>query len=194
MKFLMLIAAALGLSACVFVNAETKGLVPGKGTEMKTDTFDGVSLLGGGEIIIRHGKTHTFLNTGSENAWKISTRDGDLILGCPDPCKGNKQRTAIITTPHLESLSLKGGGDIDIEGDFPDSDNFSIALQGGGDINAYAIDAKSVNVSIMGGGDIKVSASDTLNVSIMGGGDVSYRGSPDVTKSVLGGGDIHPDR
>ena len=192
MKYLALILATTALSACVFSDAGADSLVPAVDRQMELSDFDSIELLGGGDITIRYDSEYSFTNTGSPEVWKLTLEKGNLVLGCPkDQCKGRITRTAVITLPRLENLSLKGGGDITVEGDFPASDSLNISLFGGGDIDAYAIDAEDVNISIKGGGDISVSASDNLNISILGGGDISYRGSPRVSKSIIGGGDVH---
>ena len=182
MKTLTLAGATIALSITAYAIAQTTSGDP-------VAPFDGIELLGGADIEIVYGETHAFENTGDDNAWKLRRDGSTLVLDCPKPCR-NKKRTAIITTPSLEDLELKGGGDIEVRGAFPPSNVFNIALMGGGDIDAAAITADTVNVAIMGGGDIDVSAIQELNASIMGGGEITYTGSPDVSKTILGGGRI----
>lgn len=217
MKQLLAGGALLALGACSIAQAAPNSFVPPSDKPATLDVFDGIELLGGGDIIIRQGTSYSFENTGDPNAWEIGVDDDTLILSCPDnKCKNSKKRSAIITLPRLENLALKGGGDIIIEGEypgvhdlnmslmgggdikvtgyFPDADELNISLMGGGDIDAYNVNAEDVNVSIKGGGDISVSASDELNVSILGGGDIRYRGNPKISKSVIGGGTVRPAR
>lgn len=216
MKQIIAFSALAILGACVYAQAAPDSFVPQSAVETNLESFEGVELRGGGDITIRQGASHSFENTGSANAWEIGVLDDHLILSCPGKCNDWKRqdRTAIITLPNLEDVALKGGGDIVIEGEFPNADELNIALMGGGDIkvtgyfpsadevniaisgggdiDAFNVNAKEANIAIKGGGDITVSARDELNVSILGGGDIKYRGNPEISKSILGGGTVRP--
>ena len=191
MKHLSVGIAALTLGACTIGFAQADSFVPSDREATSLSDFDGVKLEGGGDLLILHGSDHSFENTGSENTWLLEIEDHTLVVTCQKPCRSNVTRKATITLSELQNLALVGGGDIEIKGGFPASDEFNIALTGGGDIDALDINAKEVNIALIGGGDIEVSASDELNISIVGGGDISYRGNPEVHKVVLGGGRVH---
>lgn len=190
MKALIPVTLAATLSACVIAYNGPDNLMPASDAVMTMQSFDSVSLHGGGDIVIRHAEEFSFENTGDPDVWKIAIKDEVLTLKCTKPCSGPRDRAALITLPYLENLSIKGGGDITFTGDFPQTDELNISLVGGGDIDAVAIPADDVNISIVGGGDISVSAADKLSVKIIGGGDITYIGSPEVSKSIIGGGTV----
>jgi len=192
MKLLFVGLSAFALSACVVIHASPDTLMPAGSEKVTLNDFSGIELRGGGDIEIEHGAEFTFTDTGDRHDWKIGIEKGNLVLKCDNPCTGRGRRSALITLPELENISLKGGGEIDVEGDFPDVRELNIAIHGGGDIDASDVRADEVNVSIMGGGEVDVHAVDELNVSIMGGGQINYRGTPEIHKSVLGGGGVYP--
>ena len=194
MKLLFVGAAALARSGCIVIHASPNNFTPMHWDDVETAEFDSVVLRGGGELLIRQGDGYGFENTGATDDWKIGVKDDSLILSCYSPCRGSGPRSATITLPALENIVLTGGGEINVEGDFPGARELNIAITGGGDIDAKAVPADEVNVSLTGGGEIDVTAINELNVSIIGGGQINYVGAPEVHKSVLGGGSVDPIR
>ena len=151
--------------------------------------FTNITLQGGGNIKIQHGDTFRFEDTGGSGDWKLEVKKSTLYLGCERPCRG-RGREATITIPVLEGTAIQGGGRIVLSGNFPDVDEFDVAIQGGGQIDADAVTGDEVNAAIQGGGEIFVAATSELNASIMGGGRIAYDGDPKVNKAVMGGGKV----
>ncbi len=217
MKPILVLGSALLVSACVIVTASPQGQsldIGGAGTEVEIGQFNSIELRGGGELDIEYSESFSFTDTGKSGDWDVRMDGDKLVLACDSPCNWRGDRSAKVTLPTLENLSLNGGGEIDISGPFHGSDEMNIAIKGGGDIdirddvadvdelniaimgggavNAFAVPADEVNVSLTGGGEILVTAHDELNVSIIGGGEIRYRGNPEVSRSILGGGTVRP--
>jgi len=190
MKMLFVGAAALALSGCIVIHAGPDDFEEMSWSEVENAEFDGVALRGGGDLLIRHGDAYSFENTGTADDWKVGVKDNTLIVSCDRSCRGGGTRSATITLPSLENLVITGGGEVDVEGDFPGARELNIAITGGGDIDAKAVPADEVNVALTGGGEIDVTAINELNVSIIGGGAINYVGAPEVHKTVLGGGSV----
>ncbi len=193
MKMILALAAGIGLSAALIAHAATDKIDVVKGETLKLEDVNGVSLQGGGDLIIKKGSSYKFENTSSDSNWVLEYEDGGLKIKCPKPCEGNKDRRATVTLKELKDLSIFGGGKVDVRGNFDDADEFNVVIMGGGYIDADDIPASKVNVVITGGGNISVYAKDELDVAIIGGGKVTYKGSPTIDKSIIGGGMVSKD-
>lgn len=190
MKLLAIGIAAFTLTGCIVVKASPDELFVSSFDTQPASTVDSLDIRGGIDIVIRHGDEYGFENTGTSDGWKVGYKGETLVIECDNKCRRSGNVKATVTLPYVENISVKGGGEIALEGDFPQSSELNISLVGGGEIDASAVEASEVNVSIVGGGEIDVSAIRELNVSIVGGGEINYRGDPEINRSVIGGGQV----
>lgn len=190
MKLLAIGVATLALSGCIVVKASPDDLFTSSFDDQPPSRVESLDLRGGLDITIVQGDRYGFENTGTSEGWKVGYKGDTMVVECDNKCRKSGNVKGTVTLPSLENLSVKGGGEVVVEGDFPDSSELNISLVGGGEIDTMAISSREVNVSIVGGGEIDVIALDELNVSIVGGGEINYRGTPEVHRSVIGGGEV----
>ena len=181
-RFVAVTAAALILSGAALA-----------GTDVKLAPFSGISVHGGGHVILRHG-----------TAQRVTVVKGDLskadlhvngntldISPCKNWCWGHIDFEVEIVSPKIDSLEVHGGGDLDAVGEFPRQPVLNVEVHGGGDLDSRTIPAETVNAQVHGGGDAKVKALATINAEVHGGGDLTYVGNPgQVHSETHGGGSI----
>jgi len=163
----------------------------GAATPVPLAKFKAISLVGGGEVHLRHGpEQKVTLLRGDLDLTRFEVKKGNLeIRACVRSCHDYDLAIEIVT-PDIDALAITGGGTIEAEGAFPARDGLAASVRGGGVIDAEAIRARSVAASIRGGGVIETDPRETLVASVQGGGNVRYRGDPQKTVSINGGGDV----
>lgn len=72
-------------------------------------------------------------------------------------------------------LSVKGSGDIDVEGT---CHSLTASVSGSGDIDAEDLTAQNVVVSVSGSGDAVVRAKESVKASVSGSGSIKVKGKP----------------
>ncbi|HWA90627.1 MAG TPA: DUF2807 domain-containing protein [Rhizomicrobium sp.] len=155
--------------------------------------FEQIQLRGGGHVVVRHGAAQKVsLLKGSSAYTKFWIRDGrELVIdACNDNCPHSYDLDIEIVTPDLGAASIDGGGELVVQGGFPNRDHFAAAVNGGGDLDAHAVSAASVSAAVNGGGDIEVTALKQLSAAVNGGGDITYHGDPQVSEAIRGGGSV----
>lgn len=165
-------------------------------TPVRVGAFDSIELRGGGDVVVRHGRTHSVTIVGGDpNLALIEVdRDGDLVIRpCRRSCR-NQRLSVEVVTPELDAAAISGGGTIRTEGAFPARGSLALAVNGGGTLDARSIRSDSVAGAINGGGRIRTSPARTLAASIRGGGAITYTGNPRTTVSINGGGTVTRDR
>lgn len=156
--------------------------------------FEGVSVAGGGEVVIRPGPSHGVrVVRGDPGALEItSSRRQGLRIRCrPNACRNFSPRVEV-TTPYVGALAVHGGGYMLVERGFRPQRNLALAIHGGGHIDTSALAAANVAASVVGGGNIETRAGSSLAASVRGGGAISYYGAPQVATSIQGGGSVQP--
>jgi len=177
--------------------------VKGSG-EIATETrdpgaFDGVSLSGNFNVLVRQGSTARV---------ELKADNNLLALIETKVVEGSKGRTLEISTkrgynlsttvtpqltldmPQLRAIAIAGAGDIRVEGMKTAAVDASIA--GSGDIKFVDINIERLGLKIAGSGDISATGrSGSLSVSVAGSGDVRARGleAEEVKVSIAGSGD-----
>lgn len=108
-----------------------------------------------------------------------------------------KDMTVIIRTPELESVTIDGAGDLDMNGlvrtgdfrieisgagdvkiDRIEADSFTLRISGAGDFDADDMKCISFDANVIGSGDIDVERieAETVKVNISGAGDCTLAG------------------
>ncbi len=175
------------------------------------DKFDRVKSTGSSDIFIKIGKKQKVELTCDDNIIDnmiIKVRGKTLIIESEGSFRLRKSPRIEISIPSLESMSLSGSGDVEIEGlsggEFSYKlsgsgdlcaegkvDYLEIKLSGSGNINTRDLIAEEVDCRLSGSGDIQVYASESFNGSVSGSGDITFYGNPkQVDRYVSGSGSI----
>jgi hypothetical protein len=178
------------IAACAFSIGATVPAVAE--TSVPLSRFDSVELIGGGEVILRHGPAQkvTLLEGSTDLTDFTVDENGRLsIRACVRTCRDYDLKVEIVT-PTLEAAAVRGGGSIETRGEFPAQNSIALAVEGGGGIDLRRVSVEEVAAAVTGGGVIKTQASQQLAAAIHGGGQITYCGNPSITSSVNGGGVI----
>lgn len=155
--------------------------------------FEGVSLEGGGEVIIRPGARHGYrILRGSAAALEItSERNRGLRIRCrPNACH-NYTPQIEVSAPRVTALAINGGGSMRIHRGYAPQGAVAISVHGGGLIDTRALDVTDVAASVTGGGTVLTNARSSLAASVRGGGSIIYSGGArHVATSIHGGGSV----
>ncbi|MDF1543864.1 MAG: DUF2807 domain-containing protein [bacterium] len=175
------------------------------------DSFSRIKAQGSSDIYIKIGREQSVELTCDDNLIDnmiIKVRGKSLIIDSEGSFSTRKGPRIDITVPSLESMSLSGSGDVEIEGlnggefDYRLSGSgdlraegklefLEIKLTGSGDIDTRDLIAEEVDCRLSGSGDIQVYASESFDGSVSGSGDITYYGKPKhVDRSVSGSGSI----
>lgn len=157
--------------------------------------FDGVSLSGGFNVVVRQGSTHKIEVKADRNVLPyIETQlDGRTLR--IQPKKGiylSTQTTPSFTIemPALQKLAVAGSGTIKVEP--MKTGDVEAAIAGAGDIRFANLDAQRLAMKVSGSGDIVVSGrAGQASVTIAGSGDVKAAelAAEEVKVSIAGSGD-----
>jgi hypothetical protein len=210
------LVGVLGSVGCMDMDMNFDQGVKGSGkvtTENRSvGKFSKINMKGAYDVEVNVGPDTSLKITGDDNLLKLvetNVVDGALVLSTTKNVHPSKKGLKIsITTPNLDAFSLKGAGDVNIDGIKGNSftanlfgagdltakgnvDNLDATLKGAGDLKLYDLHAANVNAQLSGAGDMNVWASKYLNAKMSGVGDLSYKGHPaKVDKDKSGVGNI----
>ena len=215
------LAGVLGAVGCMDMDLSFDQGVKGSGTQAtehrKVDSFSKIDMKGAYDVEVTVGPKASVDITGDDNLLKLveTTVDhdtGTLTLSTKKNVHPSKKGLkVVITTPDLSAFTLKGAGDVNIDGLHGEEFNVNLSgagdltakgsvnsivatLHGAGDMNLYDVHASNVDADLSGAGDMKVWASKYLKAKMSGVGDLSYKGHPEkVDKSKSGVGDINAE-
>jgi hypothetical protein len=161
-------------------------------TVVPVGAFDGVSLLGGGEVRLRHGpvqKVTLIQGDPTVSSLRIENNKSLVIRACRTRCRNYKLVVEIVT-PRIEAVAITGGGSVVSGPGFAAQRSLAASITGGGTLDLDSLAARDVAASIRGGGLIRTDARESLAVSIHGGGSVTYLADPQTSVAVHGGGTV----
>lgn len=191
--------------------SETTGSGQKKTEEREVADFHKIILDGVADVSVKIGPKASVMVTSDDNLLALlSTKvEGDtLTIESKENYSTDLGMKVFVTVPSLDSLRIRGAGDVTVDGVSGDSfegtihgagdlkvtgtvDRSVAEIAGAGDIDFTGLIAKSSDVTIEGAGDVRVHASENLKAKIRGAGDVRYKGHPkNVEPSILGAGDI----
>lgn len=211
MRLASLASFALVASACTLNLGDVAGVETTTDTR-SVDAFDAIALSGSVDVDVEVGPA---ISVEVEAAPKVIgdietvVEEGTLQVRLARGVHVNTGRMIVrVTAPSVESISVSGSGDVQVEG--LDEDSLSIAVSGSGDveaageaesvvlsvsgsgdIGARALESENATVKLRGSGDISLTATDTATGSIAGSGDVSVHGGATCTIAVSGSGDVN---
>jgi hypothetical protein len=162
------------------------------GEIVKLPPFKTIEVHGGGHAILRHGDAQRVeLLKGDPKIAEIQVSGGNLMLSpCKDWCWGDHELEVEVTSPAIAGVSVHGGGQVEVAGQFPSQPRLSVSVHGGGDADLRAIPAEDVSASVHGGGEAQIRAVRKLTAEVHGGGALRYWGHPQLVATTHGGGSI----
>lgn len=173
--------------------------------------FEEVKIAAGIDLIYRHGTTQQLDIIGDHNLIPIietSVSNGVLTISTRKSYQSHLPLTVELTGPRLNSLTMHGAGDIDLNDLRQESltlnlngsgnahidgrvNRLFLTVNGAGDVDAERLDSDSADIKLLGSGDISVTAHDTLTATLIGSGDITYFGHPkNIQKQIIGSGDL----
>lgn len=176
--------------------------------------FKKIHTSGSNDISITYGNEYKVELRGSANLisrYKTTVRSNTLDLGYEHVKVGRDDIRIFVTLPSLSGISLSGSGNINIYGNFPDTELFNLRvsgsaktvvhdtfnadevvanISGSGNADLKKISGKQSHVTISGSGDVWVSTLQHLKVNISGSGKVFYTGNPTVDADISGSGKV----
>jgi hypothetical protein len=161
-------------------------------TTVPVEAFEGVRLVGGGEVRLRHGPVQQVsLIAGSTavSSFRVENGKSLVIRACEKGCRNYKLVVEIVT-PRIDAVAITGGGSIVSGTGFGAQANLAASITGGGMLVLDSVPVRTVAASIKGGGVIRTDARGSLAVSILGGGSVTYLADPATTVAINGGGNV----
>ena len=173
--------------------------------------FDGISLTGASNVLIRVGGAQSLVVRGDADLLdRVTTRvqDGRLVIGTKGSFTSRSGMSVHVTMPSLTDLSLAGNGVIAASGietarltvtlsgngivrASGRATRLDVTLAGVGDAQLERLVAADVSALLAGTGRIAVTATKSLDASVPGAGSIVYGGNPsEVTRSVTGQGAV----
>ena len=163
-----------------------------QGQNQRLPAFTTLVVENGGEVTVRPSTSYSATVVQGGDKVELYTDNGELMIDCARPCRGDVRRVIEIFVPSLQAVEVRSGSIISFTGGFPGQNDLSLRIEGGGAIDAFALPANNVTATVRGGGTISTSADNTLNANIVGAGYIIYNGSPRVTESIKGSGSVAP--
>lgn len=169
------------------------GAAPGMAQEVvPLPKFESIELNGGGSVLLRHGPVQRVtIRSGSTQFTEVRVRGRDrrlVIDACNARCPRRYDLEIEIVIPHVEAVSVNGGGEIVAADGFPRQKSVAAAVHGGGEIDLRALPVREAAAAVQGGGRLLVRPDESLAASVHGGGEILYWGDPEVASSIEGGG------
>ncbi|MFM2399077.1 MAG: hypothetical protein RL341_1234 [Pseudomonadota bacterium] len=159
-------------------------------------SFRAVRLDGPIDVKLRAGQSESVVIRADDNLAQMietSVENGVLIVNLKKNASFRTKNAfqVVATFKNLDSVAIKGSGDISV--DRVTGDKFEASISGSGDINVEALQTASFAGSVAGSGDLKVSGAATRQViSVAGSGNVHAKrlAGKDVKVTVAGSGDV----
>ena len=154
--------------------------------------FKSVELDGGVKAVLQYGSPQrvTILKGSGDVSLITVTQERLVIDKCRDKCPRGYELHVEIVTPLINAISVRNGGAIESQGNFPSHSAMSLAVSHGGLIDARAISANSITAAVNQGGRILARAEVTMVASVSNGGVITYWGNAQVTSSTEHGGEV----
>ncbi len=184
------LASAFALTGCVLVPVGP----PVTEDHAVGDDVHGLRLETSADVDVKLGDEPGLELRGPERALDLITveeDDGVLVIGNRGPGAVIREVRATLIVTALDSVEIRGAGDVDAE--FSAAESVTVSIEGSGDIEATGIDADEVEAVIKGTGDIDLegrAASATYTIAGTGDIDASDLEVADAAAEIKGAGDI----
>jgi hypothetical protein len=153
--------------------------------------FTAIRVEGAIDAAIQVGGTPSVTVTIDQNLQPLVSTEvsgGTLVIRTKDACWTGKG-VVEITVPLLRGVSLRGSGDVTVEGG---QGELALQVEGSGDLR-WSGTATRLDASIAGSGDLRLTGTaDQAHLSVAGSGDVKASGltAREADVSVAGSGDV----
>jgi len=191
LNFIIIVLIVGFISGC-----SSNDKINGNGNITSTDRtvtgFTSIVLEGAGNINIYFSENYKVIVTTDSNIQDIVTIEAENNILYVDEKRGdgiNPTKLIIdVYLPELESITLKGAGNINI--DIGNSSTLSLTLSGAGNIEAQKYKIENVDVILSGTGNIKTWVTNNLSGNISGVGNIYYKGNPTKNVNITGIGNV----
>ena len=187
------------MSGCSLINT-VDGSGDIKSEVREVPAFKGIVIKGSADAIIKMGTTQHLEITTDDNILPILTTevsDGILTLDSKESYSSTDGVKLEITVPQMESITIKGSGDITVNGNSVESlivPNFDVVIEGSGSVEGTGLNATNTDVRIKGSGTIRLSGKGGALVSLISGSGEIFAGSfatASAKATIRGSGEIH---
>jgi hypothetical protein len=178
--------------------------------------FDGVSVSGGGDLVIIQDGTESVSVETDDNLMQYvvaEVRGGTLNLYLDDQGLRNFQPTRLVFTVHVKNLAaVTTSGSWHFTSEKIDTDRLSIVVSGSGSVNIGDLSADNLSVMISGSGEMDAAGavtgqsvtvsgsgkfragglrSETAQITISGSGEATLWVTSSLTADISGSGTVH---
>ncbi|MBU1718400.1 MAG: DUF2807 domain-containing protein, partial [Bacteroidetes bacterium] len=163
--------------------------------ERTLNSFSGVETLNSADIYIQRADTQKVVVTARQSLHQIirTAISGELMRLDFDGCtRADDAVTVFVWSPEINTLSIRGSGNIDCPDTMYVQDGF-VSIAGSGSIS-YTTDAETLHVTISGSGDVVLGGlAGVLDIEVKGSGNVEAFGlvADECRIKVSGSGDCN---
>ena len=217
-RYTILAVAAVTLSACGMLRAESGDGGPSGTRSFGVRGFDRVALRGPDDVVVRVGGAESVTATGPEDVLErleVEVVNGELRVGRERKwnmgwSSERKPVVVTVTLPQLRGAAVAGSGDMKV--DRVQTASFEGSIAGSGNLAIGSLQAEAAELNIAGSGgasvvgqtrslDISIAGSGNLSaqglkaerakIKIAGSGEVSAQVSGEADVSIVGSGDVN---
>lgn len=197
-----LMAIAMGTVSC---NAKTQTVTPSSNIinrTVKTGDISGIVMMCKGKVVYSQGATSSIRMNGADNVLdvvELKNNGGRLVIKFRDDVRvqslDDDELVFYITSPSVNSLSVTGSGDIEVNSTLNVA-SLDLLVSGSGDVETKGIKASGhINVSVSGSGAVDMdidNRANAINIGISGSGDVECENvtARSISCGVSGSGDV----
>jgi hypothetical protein len=212
-RYRSIVAAAAILAAATAAQGGHKWheSIEGSG-DLETRSFDlkafqVIELAGSMDIEVAFGDDQSVEVTLDDNLFEnleLEVHGKTLVVGWDEDCYPDGDSRMEIVLPRLDAVTIRGAGDVEIEGfrgerftydlhgagDLEidgEVDELDVTLNGAGDVEAEDLRAKHVKVRLNGVGDVEVTATESIDAKVSGVGEIDYHGRPEEERTRVSG-------
>ncbi|MCL2289742.1 MAG: DUF2807 domain-containing protein [Bacteroidetes bacterium] len=184
---LLLFTSMLFLTAC-----DKAGNGDVVSQERMANDFNGIVIDGVANVNVHSGEDYKVIVTTDINLQSkvlVEVKNNVLYIGTKS-IKSFKPTKLIVDVhlPELQSINLKGVGNVKLSNG--EASSLQISLSGAGGIDAQNYQVENVVINHSGVGDAKIWVTTSLSGTLSGVGDIYYKGNPIINVSVSGVGKL----
>ena len=161
--------------------------------ERAVEGFNGITLDGVGNVIIRTGEDYKVVVTTDSNLQDrvLTTVNGNILRITQRSGSFNaKELTIDVYLPELTRVTLNGAGNFTVNAG--NASELTFSLSGTGNINAQDFEVQNITITHSGVGNARIWATNSINGSLSGVGNIRYKGNPTININRTGIGNISP--
>ncbi len=183
-KLGMFMLVTVLLAASIACGGSGFGLVVGSGEVIEKDVsvsdFDKIDVQGIGSVFVEIGDEETVRIEAQDNLMEyleVEVR-GDTLEIRQRPGVGLRPTRPLnfyVTAKALDSITLSGSADVEVEDNLESKKDFTLRLSGAGDITLADLEAESISLKLSGTGDVTAKKWDASNTEIVVSGAGSVK-------------------